>query len=341
MKKISFLLFLLVSLIAKSQKVKPLTVDDALQVALMQKAKINEKDIELYNRRLKLERSTPESIRSKIDSFKQKAVFQQYTLGIMVGLTEYDSNRRCYYLDLQDDILMSLRLGTWIRLTFGKLEKVVVPLNKVENMTLTKMDSVGIKKIYAEYLFIIDTVRKIDYYPSSFQPYLAIFKPSIIRLYADSTKRNKIDEIDLNASKVSVVSDVSIPDMVLYPVLTGIQEAPKDSEDYDRIYTVVQIPPEFPGGETAWLKFLENNLNKSVPTDNHAPNGIYNVVLSFIVTKTGTLSEILAENDPGYGTKEEAIRILKKSALWKPANQNGRQVHFRKKLSISFKVSTN
>jgi protein TonB len=49
-----------------------------------------------------------------------------------------------------------------------------------------------------------------------------------------------------------------------------------------------------------------------VPVDNGAPAGRYTVVLSFIVDKSGNISEINAENDPGYGTKEEAMRVLKK-----------------------------
>jgi protein TonB len=52
----------------------------------------------------------------------------------------------------------------------------------------------------------------------------------------------------------------------------------------------------------AWQKFLERNLNASVPVDNGAPPGKYPVVLSFIVDKTGAFSDIKAENDPGYGT---------------------------------------
>ncbi len=89
----------------------------------------------------------------------------------------------------------------------------------------------------------------------------------------------------------------------------------------------------------AWQKYLERNLNSSVPVDNGAPPGKYTVVVSFIVDKTGALSDIKAENDPGYGTKEEAIRVLKKSPNWKPAVQNGRNVIYRQRQSITFVVA--
>jgi len=99
------------------------------------------------------------------------------------------------------------------------------------------------------------------------------------------------------------------------------------------------IPAEFPGGLPAWAKYLERNLNRDLPVDNGAPPGKYTVIVSFIVDKNGGISEVQAENDPGYGTKEEAVRVIKKGPSWKPAVQNGRNVIYRHRQSITFMVS--
>ncbi|NCI51660.1 energy transducer TonB [Sediminibacterium roseum] len=120
---------------------------------------------------------------------------------------------------------------------------------------------------------------------------------------------------------------------------TGVVEAPKVEEDYDKVFTVVQIPASFPGGASAWIKYLERNLNRDVPNDNGAPPGKYTVIVSFIVSKTGAISDVVAENDPGYGTKAEAIRAIQKGPAWTPAVQNGRNVIYRHKQSITFQVS--
>jgi hypothetical protein len=85
-----------------------------------------------------------------------------------------------------------------------------------------------------------------------------------------------------------------------------VVEAPKVEEDYDKVFTVVQIAAEFPGGLPAWTKYLERNLNSDLPVENGAPPGKYTVVVSFIVSKTGDISDVSAENDPGYGNKAEA-----------------------------------
>ncbi len=120
---------------------------------------------------------------------------------------------------------------------------------------------------------------------------------------------------------------------------TGVVEAPKVEEDYDKVFTVVQIAAEFPGGLPAWTKYLERNLNRDLPVENGAPPGKYTVTVSFIVSKTGDISDVSAENDPGYGTKAEAIRVITKGPRWKPAVQNGRNVIYRHKQSITFVVS--
>jgi protein TonB len=112
-----------------------------------------------------------------------------------------------------------------------------------------------------------------------------------------------------------------------------------DEPDYNNEFKNVQIQARFPGDFSAWTKFLQKNLNSDLPVQNGAPAGVYTVIVSFIVDRTGMISEVQAENDPGYGTKEEAIRAIRKGPNWIPAVQNGRPVIYRQKQAISFKVS--
>lgn len=107
---------------------------------------------------------------------------------------------------------------------------------------------------------------------------------------------------------------------------------------FDHGFTQVQILAEFPGGLPAWTEYLERNLNKDFVKKNGGPPGKYTVVVSFVISKTGTISEVTAENDPGYGTGEEAVRLIEKGPKWKPAMQNGKAVIARHKQSITFIV---
>lgn len=121
---------------------------------------------------------------------------------------------------------------------------------------------------------------------------------------------------------------------------TGISKSlEKEVIDYDKPFTVVQIPAEFPNGHAGWIKYLERNLNRDLPNENGAPIGRYAVVVTFVVDEFGRLSDVQAENDPGYGTKNEAIRVIKKGPSWTPAEQNGRKVKYRHKQTIIFEVT--
>jgi protein TonB len=154
----------------------------------------------------------------------------------------------------------------------------------------------------------------------------------------------EIKEVEkLEDTKIGTINQEGAKDegIVAPPVEkgTGVVEAPKVEEDYDKVFTVVQIAAEYPGGLAAWSKYLERNLNRDLPVENGAPPGKYTVIVSFIVSKTGDVSEVAAENDPGYGTKAEAVRVIQKGPKWKPAVQNGRNVIYRHKQSITFVVS--
>ena len=120
---------------------------------------------------------------------------------------------------------------------------------------------------------------------------------------------------------------------------TGVDVAPKVKGDDNGGFTSVQIEAEFPGGQEAWKRFLERNLNNELPADEGAPVGLYTVVVSFMVDKEGRVSDVVAENDPQYGTAKEAVRVIKKGPIWKPAIQNGHPVAYRVKQSITFVVN--
>jgi len=171
------------------------------------------------------------------------------------------------------------------------------------------------------------------------------FTPPKIVKDEEVKPEEEIKEVEkLEDTKIGTINQEGIKDegIVAPPVEvkgTGVVEAPKQEEDYDKVFTVVQIPAEFPGGLPAWTKYLERNLNRDLPVENGAPPGKYTVIVSFIVDKNGGISEVKAENDPGFGTKDEAVRVIKRGPNWKPAVQNGRQVIYRHKQSITFMVS--
>jgi hypothetical protein len=98
-------------------------------------------------------------------------------------------------------------------------------------------------------------------------------------------------------------------------------------------YIIEEIEAEFAGN---WGSFLSSNLDPNLAEENGAPSGTYTVIVRFIVSKDGEVSEIVAESDPGYGMAREAIRVIKKSGRWRPGSQNGKKVTTFKRQPITW-----
>jgi hypothetical protein len=111
-----------------------------------------------------------------------------------------------------------------------------------------------------------------------------------------------------------------------------------DADTTKLIFEKVDIEAEFPGGDAAWRKYLEKNLNPNVPVDNGAPAGMYTIIVQFVVSRDGTVSDIKPLTKIGYGMEQEVIRILKKPGTWKPAVQHERPVNAYRKQPVIFMV---
>ncbi len=92
------------------------------------------------------------------------------------------------------------------------------------------------------------------------------------------------------------------------------------------------------GGSSAWSTFLSRNLDPNTPLKQKAPSGKYQVIVQFIVEKDGSLSDISAETNHGYGMEEEVIRTIKLSPRWTPAMELNQPVKAFRRQPITFVV---
>lgn len=122
--------------------------------------------------------------------------------------------------------------------------------------------------------------------------------------------------------------------------ITAAGEGPKQAvvvED-NTVYNFVSMenPPAYPGGIEKFYKFLGDNI-KYPPMA--AENNIQgNVFVSFTVEKDGSLTDIKIDRKLGYGTDEEAVRVLKLSRRWNPGMQNGKPVRVKYNIPIKFSL---
>jgi len=121
---------------------------------------------------------------------------------------------------------------------------------------------------------------------------------------------------------------------------TGMSDSLKAVSDSSQlnIFERVDIEAAFPGGERAWKKYLEKNLRAYVPIKKHAPAGIYTVWAQFIVDRHGNVSNVKPLTNNGFGMEQEVVRIIKNSARWEPASQNGTLVKAFRAQPVTFVV---
>ena len=167
------------------------------------------------------------------------------------------------------------------------------------------------------------------------------FTPPIIVNDVDVTPEDKILEItdETTISKITVISDKIVPIVQVPLEIENSQVVEvKQSDKENEILIKVEVEAGFPGGEDAWRDYLRKTLNGNTPIDYGAGGGKYTVIVKFVVSKDGSLSNIQCENDPGFGMCEEAVRVIKKTRNWVPALQNGHYVNAYRRQPIVFVV---
>ncbi len=104
----------------------------------------------------------------------------------------------------------------------------------------------------------------------------------------------------------------------------------------DPIFVSVEQQPQFKGGMLAFYQFLALHLQYPAQMIRYNIQG--KVIVALTVEKDGSLSDIKSVQDVGYGSAEEAIKVLKTSPRWMPGYQNGVPVRVRYTLPINFNL---
>ena len=99
----------------------------------------------------------------------------------------------------------------------------------------------------------------------------------------------------------------------------------------------VEVYPQFPGGMTAWAKFIQKNLKYPIMAQDANIQG--KVYLSFVVEKDGAITDVSVLRGIGAGCDEEAMRVIKKSPKWKAGQQNNQNVRVRYTMPINYTIT--
>jgi len=116
--------------------------------------------------------------------------------------------------------------------------------------------------------------------------------------------------------------------------------APVPPQDKAIVYQHVETMPEFQGGTTALMQWLNKNLEYPVEAQEKKAQGT--VTVRFIVGADGTVREPqIAKSADNEALDKEAIRVFESMPKWIPGKQNGQNVDVYFNLPIRFRMQDN
>ena len=151
-----------------------------------------------------------------------------------------------------------------------------------------------------------------------------------------------------NTTEIKIVDDNEELKNELGPIDAG-DDANKEQQAYtpvevkeevevveEEIFQIVEENPEFPGGESALYKYLNDNLKyPTVARENGITGKVY---IKFVVEKDGSISRAMIRKDIGGGCGAEALRVVNAMPRWKPGKQRGKAVRSEFTLPVSIEL---
>lgn len=120
--------------------------------------------------------------------------------------------------------------------------------------------------------------------------------------------------------------------VLLFSFMTSTAQTKKN----DMVFDVVEVMPQFPGGQIAMLQYLMKNIKYPEQAMKEGIQG--RVAVSFIVEKDGSISDVKPILSVHPLLNKEAVRVVKSMPKWSPGKHNGKPVRVRFNLPVMFKL---
>lgn len=104
----------------------------------------------------------------------------------------------------------------------------------------------------------------------------------------------------------------------------------------EQIFVAVEQPAQFPGGQSALMKWLNNNIRYPEAAQQNDIQG--RVIVKFVVEKDGSIGNVSIAKGVDKDLDREAIRVVKKMPRWQPGKNNGVAVRSYFNLPVTFRL---
>ena len=111
---------------------------------------------------------------------------------------------------------------------------------------------------------------------------------------------------------------------------------PEPAQEEEQIFTIVEVMPEFPGGQDALFAYLAKNVRYPQAEQEAGISGT--VYVNFVVGTDGALRNVKilrgVKDAPGFDV--ETLRVVQNMPNWIPGTQRGKPVAVQYNLPIRF-----
>lgn len=238
--------------------------------------------------------------------------------------------------------LLSIMKGTWkkkgntltVTLNVSPYNCVVAPESKTDyaNLSARKKEEVQTKikndiKSVNDYLNGIN--RNAEYYISYIDDYIITLRnegqlvkaskyPELLKEFEEKGAKEKAEK--LAAQQKAEEEKIS----------RG------NNKTNEEIFITVEQPAEFPGGQSALMKWLSNNMHYPEAAKQNDIQG--RVIVTFVVEKDGTIGDAKVSRSVDPDLDREALRLVKKMPAWQPGKNEGVAVASYFNLPITFRL---
>ena len=128
---------------------------------------------------------------------------------------------------------------------------------------------------------------------------------------------------------------------ILAGLMMIVMSSPAMAQDVDSITNIEskkvfgnpEMQPTFKGDINLWLA-----QNMRYPEEAEKNNIEGKVIVSFVIEKDGSVSNIKALKSPHSSLTEEVVRLVKAMPNWNPGTMSGKPVRVKYVLPLSFKL---
>ena len=104
----------------------------------------------------------------------------------------------------------------------------------------------------------------------------------------------------------------------------------------DKVYDVVEVMPQFPGGQVELLNFLSDNVKYPADAEKKKIEG--RVIATFVVDKDGSITDAEIVRSVYPSLDAEALRVINAMPKWVPGRHRGSPVRVKYTVPLTFSL---